>query len=404
MWFEFKVALRFLRSGGVQTVLIVAGIVIGVGVQIFLGFLIGGLQEDLLDQTVGTSPHLMVMNEDTLPRPVTAGSEEKARTVTFTGRELNLSGWRELAGSLREDPRVTAVSPTVTGSGFALRGQRREPVVFRGVELEAADEIYRISSRLTAGEARLEGSSILVGEELAAELDLNPGDILQLATGSGVEDRFYVGGIFDLGSREQNESWIFLSRQRASSFLNLGDDISLLEMQIEDVFAARGMAEEFTGRWPELTVENWQDNNQQLLTGLESQSRSSLVIQFFVIVAVTLGIASVLAVSVAQKSRQIGILKAMGLKRSRVARIFLLQGGLIGSAGALLGSLAGYGLTQLFVNLASNEAGEPLFPLQVEPGFLLISLVVAVLAGMIAAVIPARSSARLDPIEVIQNG
>jgi len=235
-------------------------------------------------------------------------------------------------------------------------------------------------------------------------LNLRAGDTVQLRTGDGVQDRFRVSGIFNLGNQDLNESWVFLSLPRSATLLNQGSDISTIELQIADVFASNDIAERLKESWPATSVESWQQSNEDLLTALQSQSSSSLVIQFFVIVAVTLGISSVLAVSVVQKSRQIGILKAMGTNRKRVGRIFLIQGFLLGAIGAVLGILTGIGLSQLFVNLVRTPAGDPLFPIEVDPIFIGISFLIATFAGMLAALIPARNSAKLNPIEVIQNG
>lgn len=404
MWFEWKVAVRFLYTGKLQTVLILAGIVIGVAVQVFLGSLIGGLQQDLINQTIGSSPHVMMMAEDALPRAIRVSDNDLGRTVTFTVRDRGLSNWQNIVNSIEGDEEITAISPTITGSGFAIRGQKNQPIVFRGIDLDRADEIYRISPRLVEGEALLGGNNVLLGRELAEELNLRAGDTVQLRTGDGVQDRFRVSGIFNLGNQDLNESWVFLSLPRSATLLNQGSDISTIELQIADVFASNDIAERLKESWPATSVESWQQSNEDLLTALQSQSSSSLVIQFFVIVAVTLGISSVLAVSVVQKSRQIGILKAMGTNRKRVGRIFLIQGFLLGAIGAVLGILTGIGLSQLFVNLVRTPAGDPLFPIEVDPIFIGISFLIATSAGMLAALIPARNSAKLNPIEVIQNG
>ncbi len=293
MWFEWKVAVRFLYTGKLQTLLILAGIVIGVAVQVFLGSLIGGLQQDLINQTIGSSPHVMMMAEDALPRAIRVSDNDLGRTVTFTVRDRGLSNWQNIVNSIEGDEEITAISPTITGSGFAIRGQKNQPIVFRGIDLDRADEIYRISPRLVEGEALLGGNNVLLGRELAEELNLRAGDTVQLRTGDGVQDRFRVSGIFNLGNQDLNESWVFLSLPRSATLLNQGSDISTIELQIADVFASNDIAERLKESWPATSVESWQQSNEDLLTALQSQSSSSLVIQFFVIVAVTLGISSV---------------------------------------------------------------------------------------------------------------
>jgi lipoprotein-releasing system permease protein len=144
--------------------------------------------------------------------------------------------------------------------------------------------------------------------------------------------------------------------------------------------------------------------NRDLMTGLRSQSASSIMIQVFVILAVALGIASVLAVSVVQKAKEIGILRATGTKAPAVTRIFLLQGAILGIAGSLLGIALGTVLALFFQSLARNPDGSATFPVALT-GFLYgRSVAVALVVGVVAAIVPARDAARMDPATVIRNG
>ncbi len=405
MWFEIKMAIRFLISGRTQTVLIILGITIGVAVQVFLGSLIGGLQEDLINQTIGSSSHITISARDELPRQIRSFYGDRSRVITFAGREDNLKNYFRVEAALEQQDGINAISPVIVGSGFASRGDKDESVVVRGIEPERADDINNISERIVQGDFNLGGSEVLLGKGLAEELNLVPGDTVRINTGEGVQERFRVNGTFDLGSQDINSSWIFTARNRAATLYDLGgNEVSRIETQVDDVFAAEEISASLREEFPGLQIESWQETNADLLTALQSQSSSSLVIQFFIIVAVTLGISSVLAVSVVQKNKQIGIIKAIGAKPKRVGRIFLLQGGIIGALGAILGIGLGLGLSQLFVTLVRDAAGDPLFPIQVDYQFIAISFVVATGAGMIAALIPARNSARLNTVEVIQNG
>lgn len=401
--FEWKVAWRFLISGRGQTFLILLGIIVGVGVQVFLGSLIGGLQTNLIEQTVGSSPHITIEERAPAPRLID-GRETSSRIITFDGRTPTLAGWQNLEEEIRKEGLVTAVSPTLVESAFVARGQKTLPVQIRGVDLAKADGIYQISDRLVSGEALLSGNGILLGRDLAEELALNVGDSLVIRRAEGERDRFEIRGVFDLGTQTLNRTWILMAFPRARAFLQAGDGINALEIQVSDVFAANTLADQWEASFADINVDSWQRTNAQLLTALNSQSSSSLMIQFFVLVAVTLGISSVLAVSVVQRSKQIGILKAMGVRTNRIGRIFLFQGMILGSLGALLGVAAGTGLSQAFVFFVRDELGRPLFPIEPDPAFMLVSAVIATAAGMLAALIPARNSAKLSPIEVIRNG
>ena len=128
------------------------------------------------------------------------------------------------------------------------------------------------------------------------------------------------------------------------------------------------------------------------------------MIQLFVVVAVAFGIASVLVVSVVQKSREIGILKAMGTGTARVVRVFLVQGAILGLAGSLVGSALGTALSFFFASLATNPDGSPTFPVALTAGLFLRTAAVATLTGLVAAVAPAERAASLDPAEAIRRG
>jgi lipoprotein-releasing system permease protein len=147
-----------------------------------------------------------------------------------------------------------------------------------------------------------------------------------------------------------------------------------------------------------LKVTEWQSQNADLLQALQSQSTSSYTIQFFVLVAVALGIASTLAISAVQKTRQIGILKAMGMRDRQAGRIFLWQATILGLVGSGVGVLVGVGLISLFSLTGGSLTFGP------KPGFTAISFAVGVIVALASSLIPSRRTSKLDPIEVIQGG
>jgi lipoprotein-releasing system permease protein len=159
---------------------------------------------------------------------------------------------------------------------------------------------------------------------------------------------------------------------------------------------AAGLRREFS----RVKFESWQARNQELLTALRSQSGSSGVIQFFVLFAISLGIASVLGIAAVQKSRQLGILKAMGVDDRGAARIFLIQGLALGVGGSIVGVGLGYVISLAFLRFFGTGA----FGLKLDVINFVVPAVLAVAGSSIASVIPARKASRLTPIEVIRNG
>lgn len=405
--FELTVALRFLKEGRLQSLLILSGIAIGIAVLIFLNALIGGLQVDLVNQTVGSSPHIAGRNREQEPRSVLGKVQQEpvvSIVATAGSAEKPLRNWTNLQEQLAETGKFTSVSPVINGSGFMILGERSLPVIVKGFDLEEANKIYDIRNKLVDGEFSAGRSAVLIGTELAEELKLSPGSIARLTTPAGETVTVTVSGIFDLGAQAINRSWVILSLPGAQTLFGLQGGITGIEMQVEDVFAADQITRILENRFPELIWSSWQEENANLLSALNSQSASSYLIQAFVLLAVTMGISSVLAVSVVQKSKQIGILKALGITTEGVSRIFLIQGALLGLGGSIIGSMVGWGLITLFLTFVRTETGEALFPITLGPGIFLVSVVVAVFAGMGAAALPARRAAQLNTVEVIKNG
>ncbi|HNQ71875.1 ABC transporter permease, partial [Mesotoga prima] len=215
-----------------------------------------------------------------------------------------------------------------------------------------------------------------------------------------------VVGIFDLGVASLNRNWLISTIDTAQSVGDLGDAVTSIEMQVSEVFRADENASLISEalRNPSLQVTDWKSQNEDLLSGLNGQSISSIMIQVFVIIAVSLGIASVLAVTVVQKSRQIGILKAMGLRDSTTSFVFLFQGLALGVVGAVVGIAFGLLLIIMFSTFAVGPDGEPILSISLNYGFVMLSAIIAISASTIAAMVPARRSSKLSPVEVIRNG
>ena len=380
---ELRIARRFLWRSKVQSLLIVLGITVGIAVQVFVGSLITSLQQSLVDQTVGSSPH------------VTLEPPQNETTFLFTAQD------RE---SLSQDRRITAVAPVQALSALVSFGDKSLPVAVKGGTAADLDSIYKLSHRLVKGDASLSSSGILVGKDLAEQNGLEPGDTVRLvlADGSGVDAR--VEGIFDLGTQAANEQIVFSGLEFASGALKRPtDQVSAVEIQIRDVFTSKQVAADLKAAFPGCGISEWQTKNADLLTALQSQSTSSYMIQVFVVIAVMLGIASTLAISAVQKTRQIGILKALGMSDAKTGLVFLYQAGILGVIGTALGIAASLGLIAVF-SLVAKSSNSGLFPIEPRLGFILISAGIGVAIALLSAVIPYRRTARLDPIQVIQNG
>lgn len=403
--FDVFVAFRFLREGRAQTALILTGIILGVAVQVFLNALIVGLQASLVARTVGSAPHITGTMPDVEPAvvlPSEPGTRTLARIVTNEGGTKPIRDGQPIIAQLKKLEAFTVILPVARGSGFVFQGEKTLPVSLRGSDLEEADRLYNIRRRLTAGRFEVGADGVLIGKDLAEKLRLGVGSTIRISAPGGADDLFRINGLFDLENQAVNESWVLLSLARAQNLFRLDRGLTEIELQTKNVFSAEEKAAELRAVFPSIRWLSWEETNASLLTALQSQSSSSYMIQLFVLLSVTLGIASVLAVSVVQKSRQIGILKAIGALTRHVSRIFVIQGAVLGFAGSLLGVSAGWALILMFQTVRGSDPSA--FPISVTFSAAALSVGVATAAGTLAAFLPARRAARLNPIEVIRNG
>jgi lipoprotein-releasing system permease protein len=406
MPFEWFVALRYMRDARGQTALILAAVAVGVAVIVFLSALIGGLQASLIEKTLGSQPHVTLRMPREAPRPLVLPSDQRAIAREIEERPQRLRSidqWPQLAATLERVPGVTAVSPAITGAGFAVRSDAKSPIVVRGVDAARFLAIIDVRRRLVAGRFELDGDDAVIGSKLASDLGVGLGDKLRITSTEGVDDIVAVRGIFTLGNDAIDDTWVIVSLRHAQSLYALPGGVTTLELKVADVFDAERIAADVGGRTG-LRADSWMTVNAELLAGLSAQSSSKSMIQFFVIVAVALGIASVLIVSVVQKSREIGILRAVGTPSRRILVVFLIQGGVLGVCGSLVGCGLGALLAKLFEALVRDPSGAPKFPVQLSLSLFVLATALATGVGLLSAVIPARRAARLDPATAIRNG
>jgi lipoprotein-releasing system permease protein len=406
MPFQWFVALRYLRDAKGQTALILAAVSVGVSVVVFLSALINGLQSSLIDSTLGSQPHITLRVPREAPRPLvqpTAG-RAVARVIQPASQRLrSIDQWPVVMADAERVTGVTAASATLSGSGVATRADARLPIVIRGVDPERFLAIIDLRPRMTQGRFDLSGGDVSIGSTLASDLGIGVGDKLRVASTEGLDDVVRVSGIFELGNEAIDKTWVVTSLRHAQSLFALPGGATTIELKVANVFAADSIADQIHARTG-FTADSWMMLNAELLSGLSAQSSSKTMIQFFVVVTVALGIASVLIVSVVQKSREIGILRAVGTPPRRILAVFLIQGGVLGLVGSFVGSALGVAFARIFETMTSNPDGLPRFPVQVDLALLVSATVLATGVGLLAAVIPARRAARLDPATAIRGG
>ncbi|HEY2190415.1 MAG TPA: FtsX-like permease family protein [Caldimonas sp.] len=401
--FEWIVAARFLREGRVQTGSIVGGVAIGVAVIVFMSVLLTGLQANFIRRVLSAQPHIQLLPARQVARVLGAGAAavEAATVQPPLQRVLSIDQWQAIVEQLRAMPRVRVVSPSAGGSALVARGDASRAVSIVGIEPSEYYRIVDLPGKIVDGSTRLTATDILIGLDLATDLGLQVGDKLRLAAGNGATNVLTVSGIVDLGSKSANMRTIFVALHTAQSLLGLTGGVSSIDVTVDDVYAAEDVARAITAATG-VEADSWIHTNAQFFSAVRAQVTANTTIRFCVGLSVAFGIASVLFVSVVQKRREIGILRAMGVTRGQVMRVFLLQGGVLGLAGSLLGSALGAIALVAWRRFAVGADGQPIVPVVMEPALFGVALVLASVAGLVAAAAPALRAARLDPVVAIR--
>ena len=398
MWIESTIAVKFMRQGRTQTALIMVGISVGVAVIVFITALILGLQSNIIARTLGTQSHIRVQppDEKNIITPSREGSVALVTEDKRAQRLRSILNWQDVRDTLDTLPEIKAVSPVVSGPAFARKGEVFKSISILGIDPPRYERIIPISTDIISGKFKVGAGDAVIGKILADDLGLRAGNKLRIESGDGRAAVVTIAGIFEIGVRDLDARFVYVDLKQAQSLLGLYGGINLIDLTVQDLFTAEATANRIS-RLTGLKAESWMQTNAQLVNALASQSLSTSIITFFVALSVAFGIASVLAISVTQRTREIGILRAMGIRRSQILQVFLLQGGILGLIGSAVGASFGYALVMVF-----NQFGPKLFYIEVPSYLIGSATAVATVVGILAALAPAWRASRLDPVQAIR--
>ncbi len=399
LWIEWTIAISFLREGRAQSIMITVGVAVGVAVIVFITALMQGLQSNIIQRTLGTQAHIRLLSPDEvnqIQRPP-AGTVQLLQEDKRAQRLRSINNWQQIIATLDQLPLLTAVSPIVSGPAFVRRGDGLASVALVGIDPERYQKIIPLKDYLLSGQMRVGANEVLIGSQLAKDLGVQVGNKLRLDTGQQNSAVVNIAGIFELGVRELDARYVYLDLKQAQSLLSLPGGVTVIDLTVADIFEAENIAAR-VGRLTSLQAESWIKTNAQLMNAISAQSLSTNMIIIFVAISVAFGIASVLSVSVVQRTREIGILRATGATQQQILRIFLFQGALFGLFGSVVGSVASFALVWVF-----NTFGPGLFYIPISIELVIVALLLATLTGVLAAAIPARRAAALDPVEAIRH-
>jgi lipoprotein-releasing system permease protein len=411
---EWRLARRYLRSrrsssaASLNTVISTGGVAVGVMALIVVLGVMNGLRNDLRERILVANPHL--------------------RILTF-GAGLRMDDWRKTLQIVRRQPGVVAAAPEVISQAGITAGQDYgEGVNLVGFDPDTgARSVTSLPQSIDKGDLSFRTTKpnvdggILLGSRLANRLSVYPGDIVTLvpvtqakvnpALGVAVPRfwRFEVTGLFDTGMFQYDNQFVVVSRELAQRFTGLGDAVSGIAVRVADPELAPtiGAALEKRLGYPYRALD-WQSQNASLFSALQLEKLAMGLIIFFIMVVAAFNIVGTLTMVVADKTREIGILRAMGLTSPAVARVFLLQGAVIGGIGTLIGLVTGLTVAYVVDKSGWIRINPAVYfidhlPVHVEAEDVLVVVLASLAIAVLATVYPSRSAASLTPVDAIRH-
>lgn len=410
MSLEARIAVRYLasrrRSRAISGVGLIAigGVFVGVAALVIVMSVMSGLQKDLREKILTNTPHLMVQRYNAEP----------------------IDDWREVARTLESEPGILAVAPFIYTEGIVGHGRgRNEGAIVRGVDPALEDAVSDAPEQIVGGEWDLDPSpespypKVVLGYMLADRLGVFPGDTLTLTTPEAAAvsplhgtvpklQKFLVAGTFRSGFFEYDSKLVYTSLDAMQEYLGIGDEAFGLSARVDDIWSAREVGEaaleDVEGPFYATT---WIELNQPLFSALKLEKRAMFVILVLIVLVAAFNIISTLTMIVMDKTKEIGILRSMGMKSASIRRIFVFQGVVIGIVGTVLGVVAGLAAVWLlgryrFISLPGDVYFIDTLPVSVEP--LSIGLIVLASLGisLLATAYPAVQAARMTPVEAIR--
>ncbi|HLQ50723.1 MAG TPA: FtsX-like permease family protein [Terriglobales bacterium] len=411
MQFEFLIASRYLRAKrrqaviGVITVISIIGVTAGVASLIIALAINNGFSQDLRRRLTSSTADVNLMR------------------VANDG----IRNWRELLARMEKQPHVVAASPALYEQVLISRGARSDGSVVKGVQPEHENKVTDLLKSLELGSAeainadrsRAQGElpPIVLGKEMADDLGASPGSIVLVTSPQGELTpfgmvpkyvRFKVAGIFHSGFYDYDKSWAFIRLDDAQQLFGLGDMISVVEFKLDDQFRAAEV-----GRQLELAAgqgfmsTNWMEMNKPLFRALRLESVVTFITIGLIVLVAALNILISLIMMVMEKTRDIAVLRSMGVKKAQIRGIFIMQGLLIGVIGTVLGLVIGYALSWAggryhFISLSAEVYSIDYVPFapRLVHGVLVATL--AIVVSLIATLYPSWSASRIGPAEALR--
>lgn len=413
---EFYIASRYVSANIRQSLIIMLAVGIGVALIIFIPSINLSFFEHFLNQTVEDSAHITLTREmETMERNKTLltprlEDENPGNRILFSDqteiRRRNITAYRRLMREVERFPGVTAVAPFVREQVIIVKGAQNRSATVNGIIPERQEAVTHIEDDVTEGDLQTIGpNDVFVGAELAHELGVGVGDRVQLLTAFG--NRSYkVAGVIKTGVYQQDLTQVYLSLQSAQRLLQMNNEITGLGVKISDIYEAENVARTMAALY-HIKARSWMEDNKIFLDQVSNFRIIIAVINFLIVFAAATSITSILIMVVASKSKEIGILKAMGTTPKAIMRLFITQGIFLSILGIVAGFFGALALIAIY-NASPAGKGETIIGIERPPTVLniqytILAFVYAIITSILASTVPAWQASRLDPVKAINQ-
>lgn len=409
---HLDVALTHLGGRKRQTAVSVVGVALGVGFFIAMVALMRGFQQYFVDTVIDVAPHIVISDTFRTPprQPVERAFPDGAlslRGVKPRDERRGIRNGPALIDTLSRLPGM-AVAPTLEGRIILRYGGSERAALAVGIDPERQRRVTRIEEDMVAGSLtalRTRSDGVLLGVGLARELGAELGDGVIAASAAGLARRLTVVGLFGTGITAIDDSQIYMPLKQVQVLLDRPNIINRIEIRLDDVDGAREAARRIEGRVAYKTV-SWQEANENIFAVFTIQNAIMYSTVGAIMIVAAFGIFNIVSTVVHEKSRDIAILKSLGFAEADIRRIFLIEGVIVGAIGAVIGWAVGYGLVRILASIRF-EFGDTIqndrFHLYLSVVPYLAGGVFAMVSAGVAAWLPARKAAGLNPVEIVRG-
>jgi len=383
--FRYLTAKRREAFISIISLISILGVAVGVGALIIVISVMSGFDDDLKDKIIGTYSHIEVISDYGVKPSV------------------------EFIDKILDTKHVEAASFFLNGQALIRKGDNVTGVIIKGINSKDEIRVKRIGQYIKSGSLDLDNNSIVIGSELAGKLGAGPGDRLSLISPANVEGKnFKVSGIFTSGMYEYDMNLVYLDLGRAQDLLGVRGLASGIAIKVDDIFNVGGVKTILQKRLgPGYIVRSWIDLNKNLIEALKLEKTVMFIILTLIVMVACFNIASSLIMTVLEKTKDIGILKAIGSSNSSIMTVFAIQGSIIGIFGTILGSALGVLICYLlktyrFIILPKDVYYIDRLPVKLEIQDILVIVISSITISILAALYPAYKASRLDPVEALR--